>query len=272
MWFWRISFRDKRTEKDVVGRDSIGRWIGWVGVGVLALMPLLVGCSRRMPQRIYHSPYVGPQSLAVALFVNRSGSESLDMVEVTRRFCVELQRVDHMEVMPVQQVLEEMYSQGIESVDSPEQALALAGELDVDGIIVGAVMEYDPYDPPRVGMIVHLYTHRNRLGEVSQDAADVAGMDPGQIARQGRPFEMTGAEPIRPVQSVMRIIDADDEAVIQRLKEYARTRVGDAGPSGWRKYKGSREYLGFVAHEIIGELLAKERDRLLDASVDEGQW
>lgn len=211
------------------------------------------------------NPYRESKSLAIAVFVNQSGSDTLDMVEVTRRFYIELQRIEGLEVMPVQRVVQEMYSQGIDVVDTPEKAVALASELGVDGMIVGAITEYDPYNPPRVGVIIQLYASRSRL-ETGQDTSsqtrDTSGMNPGEIVRKGQPFEMVGDESVKPVQMVVRIFDADKLEVIKRLKSYARSRAGAEKPLSWERYKTSREYLGFVAHESICELLAKEWDRL----------
>lgn len=133
----------------------------------------------------------------------------------------------------------------------------LAEQLGADAIIVGTVTRYDPYQPPRMGMALQLY-HREKIDKEKS----VNSIDPGNIARRGRAFEMPGGVPIRPEAMVVRIFDADRKEVIARIKKYTRHRQADTTPSGWKKFLTSRNYLRFVCHEMIGELLAQEQKRL----------
>jgi hypothetical protein len=132
--------------------------------------------------------------------------------------------------------------------------LALSQELDADGVIVGSVTQYDPYPPPRVGMIVQLYLRE----QLSGGEADRRHVDPGELARAGTPFELEPGRPIEPRAAVSRIYDADESSVIERIKAYARGREGADRPYRWQTYTTSRNFLRFVSHEIIGELLAQE--------------
>jgi hypothetical protein len=58
------------------------------------------------------------------------------------------------------------------------------------------------------------------------------------------------------------MFDAGQEDVIEQIKKYARRRKADETPSGWEKILTSRNYLSFVCHEMVGELLAREKQRL----------
>ena len=62
----------------------------------------------------------------------------------------------------------------------------------------------------------------------------------------------------------VKIFDAGQAEVIERIKEYAQTREGQASPARWKKFTTRKNYLRFVCHEMIGELLAKEKQRLAD--------
>ena len=74
---------------------------------------------------------------------------------------------------------------------------------------------------------------------------------------------MAAGEPIRPRAAVVRIFDADQSEVIEKIKRYAKQRSGSEGPTGWRNYTTTRNYLRFVSHEIIREMLTQEQERLV---------
>jgi len=233
-----------------------GRW--WrASPGVLALIGLAAcGCQRASPARRWTSPYPGPRTLAVAPFSNQSGSEFLDVMAVTDEFYAELQSVEGLTVAPVNRVLAGLEQLGLVNVRSPAEALALVELLEIDGMIVGSVTQYDAYPPPRVGMAVQLYLREQAGG---REGVGGEAVNPGEMARAARPFELAPGRPIRPRNAVVRIYDADQEEVVKRIKEYARSREGKGRPYRWETYTTSRNYLRFVSHEIIGELLAQER-------------
>lgn len=211
---------------------------------------------------LYVSPYNEPRSLAVTVFMNQSGSDALDTVVVTDEFYTELQQVPGLEVVPVNRVLAAMDELHMPAVRSPDDAVRLADHLDVDGVIVGAVTRYDPYWPPIMGMAVQLY------GRVQPEKTEVAEEkpqpppQPWDFSRMPTPFSLGDTHPLKPQAMVMRIYDAGRDDVIGRLKAYSRERGGDATPMQWRKQATRRNYLRFVAHEMIGELLAQENRRI----------
>ena len=231
------------------------------------LVALLAGCTPTgtRVQRIDYSPYPQNKTLAVAPFLNQSGSATLEMDTVTEAFYSELQQIKGLQVVPPARVRAAMRALDITAVSSPSETLALAGVLSVDGVIAGSVTQHDPYFPPHMEMLVQLYEYKDKLS-VEQTQQEQDGLDPLLIARQGKPFAMTQTEMIRPRATVVRLIDSDTDDVIDRLKTYAVNRAGKARSMGWRYYTTSRNYLGFVSHEIIGELLELEQRRLFDES------
>jgi TolB-like protein len=222
---------------------------------------LLAGCHRNRQEDdragMLRSPYAEPRSLAVTVFLNQSGSDALDPIAVTDEFYTELQQVEGLQVIPVNRVLAALQELGLANVRSPAEAVQLAEVLGVDGVIVGSITRYDPYPPPLVGMAIQLYAREDRLGPPPALPAEA-----WELARLGKPFELAEAAPLRPRAMVVRIFDADQPAVQERLKQYARARGGDQGPYGWKRYTTRQNYLGFVAQEMIGELLAQESQRL----------
>ncbi len=225
----------------------------------------LLGCKSgpKAEDRVwlYASPYDEPRSLAVTVFMNQSGSDALDTVVVTDEFYTELQQVPGLEVMPVNRVLEAMDELHMAGVRSPDDAVRLADHLQVDGVIVGAVTRYDPYWPPVMGMIVQVYGRVQHAAK-TESAEETAPPQPWDLSRMPTTFELGGGHPLTPQAMVVRIYDAGKDDVIERLKTYSRQRGGEATPMQWRKQATRRNYLRFVAHEMIGELLAQEKLRI----------
>ena len=53
---------------------------------------------------------------------------------------------------------------GKTAVETPQDALDLAGELGADATLVAAITEYQPYDPPIVGVVMQWYARGPRSG------------------------------------------------------------------------------------------------------------
>jgi hypothetical protein len=253
---------EKKVNSESTSNHCILRLALSARVIVLIIALAVVGCGNSV-ERVYHSPYRAAFIIAVVPFLNQSGSENLDVMAVTDEFYTELQQVTGgLQVIPVNRVLAALTKLGMKNVSNPDEVMMLAEQLGADAIIVGTVTRYDPYQPPRMGMALQLY-HREKIGE----ERSVNNIDPGNIARRGRAFEMPGGVPLRPEAMVVRIFDADRKEVIARIKKYTRHRQADTTPSGWRKFLTSRNYLRFVCYEMIGELLAQEQKRLAQMAV-----
>jgi hypothetical protein len=228
---------------------------------ILVVLVSCAGCaSKSQIDRLYESPYPGQWNLAVAPLLNHSGSDAVDVILVTDELYAELQQVKgSLQIIPVNRVMAAMYELGMEKVNNPTDALTLAEALGVDGIIVGSITEYDPYYPPRMGLAIQLYT---REGPSSGPANEP--MDPGTLARAGRPFELNRVEELTPQISIVRIFDTTKNEVQKQLKSYAKHRSDELEPYGWKKWTTRQNYPRFVAHEIIGEMLAIEAKLLVE--------
>ena len=234
-------------------------------VGRLCKVVLIAGCLAgcRSPggsSRFYQNPYAQTQNLAVTVFRNQSGSESLDTMAVTDEFYAELQRVPGFEVIAVNRLLAAMDELDISKISGPEDIAELSDLVGADAMIIGAVTHYDPYPPPRMAMAIQLY----RRGASSTAHGRPAGeIQPSEIARAGQPFVMGTAEKMRPQSMVVKLVDAAEKETVERIKQYATSRTGEQKPYGWKRYTTQRNFLGFVSHELIWEMLSQERARLL---------
>ena len=128
------------------------------------LLPLLLcllgaGCSllpevSRRPT--LHNPFPQISKVAVAPFFNLSDEPTLDGRRLALAYYNELQLVPGYEVVPVGVVERAMKDHSI-LLGSPEDARRLAQILGIDALVVGAVTDYSPYYPPRLGMQVEWY-------------------------------------------------------------------------------------------------------------------
>ena len=223
---------------------------------ILALL-FAVGCQSQ-PDTIYDQYLTSePRTIAIAPFLNQSGSEYLDPMAVTDAFYSELQQVQGLTVVNPDIMLSLMMEMGMESINSPQDAHALCEQLQADAIIVGALTFYDPYPPPEVGMTVQLYAR-----EIRSDINANGDVNPGDIVRRPSSFELPFSPELKPRVGLTRIIDSDRQDVVEEIKKYASIRTGQQRPHSWRYYTTQKNYLRFVSYVVIGDLLARERDWL----------
>jgi len=95
--------------------------------------------------------------IAVAPFVNLSPERSVDGRRFAEAYYTELQKIPGFQVIPVG-VVETAIVEHQLNLDSPADMLRLTEILDADGICFGAITEYTPYYPPRLGLQVSWYT------------------------------------------------------------------------------------------------------------------
>ena len=217
---------------------------------------MLSGCRTDGTKRIYYNPAPKPRTMAVTPFLNQSGSDFIDVMAMTDEFYFELQQVEGLVVVPVDRVLSELASLGLtKGIKSPDEAMALAEALEIDAVVAGAVTRYDPYYPPKLGITVQLYARQD--SKVDQPAHHI---NPGDMARAGTTFRLSSTRPLQARAGITKVFDADQEQVVERIKEYAQNRAGLDRPTKWKTYITRRNFLRFVSHEVIGELLAQEEN------------
>lgn len=117
------------------------------------------GCSL-VPHRTeiptVHNPFPQIHKVAVVPFFNLSTEPTLDGRKVAAAYYNELQEVPGFEVIPVG-VAERAMVEARLTLNRPEDVRQLARMLGADAVVVGAVTEYSPYYPPRIGLQVEWY-------------------------------------------------------------------------------------------------------------------
>lgn len=231
---------------------------------MLTLALLLVsGCiANRPPADRLQAPYEGRRLLAIVPFRNESGSLYADSFAMADHAARQLEEASHLDVLPVNRTIAAMEQLGIYEVTSPNQALALLEVLNADGLVVGTISAYDPYDPPKLGLAMELYLSPRYLEQV-------AGFDTRQLSKAAT--DEMSRPPIneqniqQPVSSVSAILDASDPRVRELLKQYAikRGAPDTNNAESWKRYRMSMNlYSEFCHYELSKRMLAMEARRL----------
>jgi hypothetical protein len=237
----------------------------------LMLMLLVVGCEMQpKPAEPLSAPYASRRVWAVAPLRNESGSLHADGLMFADRFVRALENAQGLDTLPVNRTLEAMQSLRLEQITSPGEAMQLMQALGADGLVVGTLTAYDPYDPPKVGIAVELYLNKDveKLERLDPRALSEAAVDrgplPGVMQRQ------------QPVSVASAFLDAADPQVRQMMKRFAVDRGVEKDPrfvlfkeqdDQWRLYRISIDlYAEFVGYEMSRRLLDVERQRLSLAS------
>lgn len=126
---------------------------------VAAIAVSATGCNAIpdiVHQPTYHNPFPQLERVAVLPFNNLSDNPHVDGNQVARAYYRQLQQIPGFVVVPLERVITVLESRRVElaTVDDIRQ---LGRQLNVDAVVVGAVTDYDPYYPPRLGLAVDWY-------------------------------------------------------------------------------------------------------------------
>ncbi len=221
---------------------------------VVVVAPAVSGCAMRrqvstvtatIPNRL-----MSPITIAVAPAINQSGSTDFDPNRFADRMASELGYASGTTVIPVSRVLAAMMASGEDRLRTASQALAVSRAVGADAILVFSVTEYEPYDPPRIGISAQLYG--TGIGP------NVGGVDPVALSRSGRlaGSSLTRSGRRRVLAETQHVFDASHASVVADIKRYAALRGADKSPYGWRRYVvGQQGFVQYCCYATIQELL-----------------
>ncbi len=123
-------------------------------VGALALG--LSGCAaipeiRKEPT--VHNPFPQLHKVAILPFFNLSANPTVNQDEMALAYYNELQQIPGFEVVPPGVVRRFLEARNI-TIDQSTDFQQLAREMGVDALVRGAITEFTPYYPPRIGISV----------------------------------------------------------------------------------------------------------------------
>ncbi len=127
-----------------------------LGLILLSIVAMSSGCAvipevRHEPQ--YHNPFPQLHRVAILPFFNLSTEPTINQDEVAEAYYTELQKIPGFEVMPPGVVKRALEANRV-TIDGATDFQQLARRLGVDVVIRGAVTDYSPYYPPRIGLTV----------------------------------------------------------------------------------------------------------------------
>lgn len=212
------------------------------------------------------SPYSERQVWAVAPFINESGVSIVAGDRVADAFTIEAEGIDGIDTLPVNRVIAAMRRLNMNAVTTPGQARLLMNALGADGLIVGTVTAYDPYQPPKFGASVALFTG---------DVATAHAIDPVQATRARTDTVSPGSMPTNaPSAQASGIYDAGNHETLIWLDGYAAGRSEPSSAFGEGIYLVRMDlYTQFAAYRLLNDLLQSERARVLpvQAEASEGK-
>jgi hypothetical protein len=154
----------------------------------------------------------------------------------------------------------------MDEIATRSDAMRLLQTLGADGIVVGTISAYDPYDPPTIGMAIELYLHPRLAGE--EPNLDVRELT--KAARDDmslRPQASDHRE--QPVVAISAMLDARSPDVREDLERYARKRGAVKTDESAVHYRINMDlYSEFVSYVMCRRLLRAEADRITVVQVE----
>lgn len=221
---------------------------------VLVVLVCWVGCAGCHNKRGTPAPvaigYMGrPVTFAVVPVTDLSGTGTLDTLALTDIFAHELAQVPQVSVVPVSQTAAVMLGQGWRGLSSPNQAQLLARMLNADGVVVMAVTMYDPYNPPKLGLIAEVYLVPTR------SATTMPGED---VNRSPAPLASQPAPQSGPDRQVQRVFDARQTSEQKAVRHFASRDV--RGSHEWQDYlRDQRQFLRYCSWQTVMDLVGGVR-------------
>ena len=234
----------------IAGKVSGGSALGCCGLACTLMM--VAGCEPR--------PESGPRppatptghTIAVGPAINLSGSTDFDPVKVGDIMASELTLIDGVRVVGVNRVLAMMAELGLRELRSPGDVFELIDRLGVDGILVFAITEYDPYSPPVVGVAAQLY--------LAEDVSGLGEYDPLSTSRSAVATTPAPPAAVRPAAEVQRVFNGAHDHTAAELRHFARSRRAERSPYAWRKYLVSQHhFLRFCCSSVAQDLVSQVR-------------
>jgi hypothetical protein len=231
----------------------------------LVVMGALPGCAKKdklvVPVTLL-APYDtsrGDVLWAVVPLRNESGTSIVDTSEVSDKVVAAAAQVRGVRTLPLNRTIATMRALGMTELASPADARRLATEMGVDGLVLGSVTAWDPYDPPTLGLALALYLRPGSLEARS-------GLDVRALRYQPTDYQYfpRSAFTDAPSSVISEHLDGKNHQVQMDLRRYATGRHDPATALGWRRYLASMDLFSeFASWHAVERLLEHEAIRLL---------
>ena len=126
-------------------------------LSLILMIPVLCSHGCMMMEVGVTNPIPQMRRIAIVPFINLSSEQAVDGRRVADYYYSELQKTPGFQVLPVGVTDSALHDLQL-NLDNPSDLPKLAAKLDVDAIVIGAVTEYSPYYPPKLGLQISWYT------------------------------------------------------------------------------------------------------------------
>jgi hypothetical protein len=144
--------------------------------------------------------------------------------------------------------------------------MKLMSTLGVDGLLVGSISAHDPYDPPKLGLVIDLYTSPKLEARDAIDARRLtyAGTENTQPTNEKIKLSK------QPVTSVTFLLDAADPTTREQIQRYGQDRSADEKDKrSWRRYRISMDLFSeFASYVACWRLMQAEKQRITPAATE----
>lgn len=235
--------------------------LGYLLLAAVAASSLMPGCARdelRNPA-ILVAPYDasrGEPLWGVAPLRNETGDPTIETGPIAEAFVQTAGAVEGLGTVPLARTVAAMNQLGLRAVTNPAEAEAVASLMGVDGLLIGSLTAYDPYEPPTMGLNLALHMRDGR----ALSGIDISRLR-GSPAGSGGPG-FSGSS--RPATTLVYVARGRNHALQKELRRFAEGRDDGSSALGWRRYLASMElFTEFAAHAAVSRLLDEERLRLV---------
>ncbi|MCC6427159.1 MAG: hypothetical protein IT435_10110 [Phycisphaerales bacterium] len=228
---------------------------------------MLTACQWSRPARLTPpgallAPY-GTESQtmlwAVTPLRNESGTTLADPLAISDKVVAAVAETRGLRCLPLNRTMETMRALDMTSIRTPADAQALAKAMGADGILVGSITAYEPYQPI-FGISLALF---GRPGAMS--TAGTTELDAKALASKTTETPAAGPSNFaqKPLSVISDHLDGKNHQVLQDVQDYAHGRSDPASSLGWKRYVASMDlYTEFAAHHALGQLIHQEWMRL----------
>jgi len=238
------------------------------GALMIAAIVSLCSCAQQEPYVPLATPYEAPAQIiiAVAPLINESGTTIVDELQVADNIANTIQSIDGLGAIPVNRTISAMRASGLSFVLAPDEAIALAKSLGADGIIVGTITAWNPYQPLQIGLSVALFPASDAMFGYAPMELDPRALS-AAVTEYGLPDSWVSG---RPVAVLSEFYDSEDPQLRVATERYAEHRDDPPHALGARRFRTSMKlFAKFVSHELVSKLLDLESARLTSAGVHE---
>lgn len=243
-------------------------------LATFAFVQLIAGCSgsgMTVPQA-QMAPYdtsKGDVLWAVVPLRNESGFSQVDAFQVSDKVVAAASQVRGVRCLPLNRTISAMRSLDMLELVNPEEAQKLATAMGVDGIIVGSITAYDPYNPPKLGLALALYSRPGML-----DKQGATNIDTRKLTYQPTDYRYFTRSSFKdaPESVVSEFMDGKNHQVQMDVQRYASGRNDPTSALSWKRYLVSMDlFCEFGAWQCVGRLLDHEWLRVARVQVNESQ-